>query len=209
MTLIERVVVYQGVACLEELRRIEPRIRRMPPLRDPLKLDAAVDRCSTLCFRHPVVDPLQGVDRPLPRQGRQGLQRRARPARVNPTLPRRHPRRHRCDPTDYPLRMLRAIVLERRDQTMKAGRRRGVCIVARIGISYSITIRLSFNVFEQDPRLCSRPDDRDKGVPEWTDDIAHHAFRHHDRVFFSVFSTNLIVPTSPLVESANLSLPCT
>ncbi len=48
--LIERAVVYQGIAYLEELRRIEPRIRRMPPLRDPAKLDAAVDRVQPYAF---------------------------------------------------------------------------------------------------------------------------------------------------------------
>jgi glycerophosphoryl diester phosphodiesterase len=48
--LIDRAVVYQGVAYLEELRRIDPRIRRMPPLRDPAKLDAVVERVQPHAF---------------------------------------------------------------------------------------------------------------------------------------------------------------
>jgi len=42
--LIERAVVYQHVEYLEELRRIDPRIRRMPPLRDPARIDDVVKR---------------------------------------------------------------------------------------------------------------------------------------------------------------------
>ena len=48
--LVERAVVYQHVEYLEELRRIDPRIRRMPPLRDPARLDAIVDRVKPYAF---------------------------------------------------------------------------------------------------------------------------------------------------------------
>ena len=48
--LVERAVVYQGVDYLAELRRIEPRIRRMPPLRDPAKLDDAIERVQPYAF---------------------------------------------------------------------------------------------------------------------------------------------------------------
>jgi glycerophosphoryl diester phosphodiesterase len=48
--LIERAVVYQHVEYLEELRRIEPRIRRMPPLRNPARLDDAVKRVRPYAF---------------------------------------------------------------------------------------------------------------------------------------------------------------
>ena len=42
--LIERAVVYQSVEYLESLRTVDPRIRRMPPLRNPAQLDAVVER---------------------------------------------------------------------------------------------------------------------------------------------------------------------
>ena len=48
--LVERAVVYQNVQYLEELRRIEPRIRRMPPLRDATRLDAIVERVKPYAF---------------------------------------------------------------------------------------------------------------------------------------------------------------
>ena len=42
--LADRAVVYQSVEYLEKLRAIAPAIRRMPPLGDPTKLDAVVER---------------------------------------------------------------------------------------------------------------------------------------------------------------------
>ena len=42
--LTDRAVVYQSVEYLEKLRSISPEIRRMPPLGDPTKLEAVVDR---------------------------------------------------------------------------------------------------------------------------------------------------------------------
>lgn len=48
--LADRAVVYQSVEYLEKLRSIAPGIRRMPPLRDPTKLDAAVERVKPYAF---------------------------------------------------------------------------------------------------------------------------------------------------------------
>jgi glycerophosphoryl diester phosphodiesterase len=48
--LVERAVVYQSVAYLEKLRAIDPKIRRMPPLRDPARLDSAVERAQPYAF---------------------------------------------------------------------------------------------------------------------------------------------------------------
>jgi glycerophosphoryl diester phosphodiesterase len=42
--LIDRSVVYQGVAYLEKLKAVAPSLRRMPPLSDPSQLDAIVER---------------------------------------------------------------------------------------------------------------------------------------------------------------------
>ena len=46
----DRAVVYQSVEYLEKLRAIAPGIRRMPPLRDPTKLDAAIERVKLHAF---------------------------------------------------------------------------------------------------------------------------------------------------------------
>jgi glycerophosphoryl diester phosphodiesterase len=48
--LTERAVVYQSISYLERLRAIDPTIRRMPPLRDPARLDAAVERAKPYAF---------------------------------------------------------------------------------------------------------------------------------------------------------------
>ncbi len=42
--LTDRAVVYQSIEYLEKLRSIAPEIRRMPPLGDPKRLDAVVER---------------------------------------------------------------------------------------------------------------------------------------------------------------------
>ena len=48
--LVERAVVYQSVAYLEKLRAINPAIRRMPPLRDPARLDSAAEKVQPYAF---------------------------------------------------------------------------------------------------------------------------------------------------------------
>ncbi len=48
--LVERAVVYQSVAYLEKLRAIDPAIRRMPPLRDPARLDSGAERVHPYAF---------------------------------------------------------------------------------------------------------------------------------------------------------------
>ena len=48
--LVDRAVVYQSVPYLEKLRAIDPAIRRMPPLRDPLHLDAEAERVQPYAF---------------------------------------------------------------------------------------------------------------------------------------------------------------
>lgn len=48
--LVERSVVYQGADYLEKLREINPQIRRMPPLRDPEKIEAVVRQVKPYAF---------------------------------------------------------------------------------------------------------------------------------------------------------------
>jgi glycerophosphoryl diester phosphodiesterase len=47
---VERAVVYQSVAYLEKLRAIDPAIRRMPPLRDPARLDSGAEKVQPYAF---------------------------------------------------------------------------------------------------------------------------------------------------------------
>jgi glycerophosphoryl diester phosphodiesterase len=46
----DRAVVYQGANYLEKLKGIAPKLRRMPPLRDPSKLDEVVKRVQPYAF---------------------------------------------------------------------------------------------------------------------------------------------------------------
>ncbi len=110
--LTERAVVYQGVAYLEELRRIEPRIRRMPPLRDPSKLDAAVDRVQPYAF-----DTQWSIlsKELIDRCHSKGVKVFSDALGQHESIP--HYQRAIRDgidviQTDYPLRVLRAIALE-------------------------------------------------------------------------------------------------
>jgi glycerophosphoryl diester phosphodiesterase len=48
--LVERAVVYQSVAYLQQLRAIDPAIRRMPPLRDPARLESGAERVQPYAF---------------------------------------------------------------------------------------------------------------------------------------------------------------
>jgi glycerophosphoryl diester phosphodiesterase len=47
---VDRAVVYQHADYLERLRVIDPAIRRMPPLRDPARLDAIAERVQPHAF---------------------------------------------------------------------------------------------------------------------------------------------------------------
>jgi glycerophosphoryl diester phosphodiesterase len=47
---VDRAVVYQHADYLERLRKIDPAIRRMPPLRDPARLDAIAERVKPYAF---------------------------------------------------------------------------------------------------------------------------------------------------------------
>jgi glycerophosphoryl diester phosphodiesterase len=110
--LIDRAVVYQGVDYLEELRRIEPRIRRMPPLRDPSKIDAAIDRVQPYAF-----DTQWSIlsKELIDRCHASGVKVFSDALGLHESIP--HYRRAIRDgidviQTDYPLRVLRAIELE-------------------------------------------------------------------------------------------------
>jgi glycerophosphoryl diester phosphodiesterase len=48
--LVDQAVVYQSVSYLEKLRAINPSIRRMPPLRDPARLDSSAERVEPYAF---------------------------------------------------------------------------------------------------------------------------------------------------------------
>jgi glycerophosphoryl diester phosphodiesterase len=48
--LIDRAVVYQNATYLEKLKAIAPRLRRMPPLRDPSKLEEIMKRVDPYAF---------------------------------------------------------------------------------------------------------------------------------------------------------------
>jgi glycerophosphoryl diester phosphodiesterase len=114
--LIGRAVVYQSVAYLEELRRIEPRIRRMPPLRDPSKLDAAVERVQPYAF-----DTQWSIlsKELIDRCHAKGVKVFSDALGQHESIP--HYQRAIRDgidviQTDYPLRVLRAIELAGQDQ---------------------------------------------------------------------------------------------
>jgi glycerophosphoryl diester phosphodiesterase len=111
--LIERAVVYQHVEYLEELRRIDPRIRRMPPLHDPARLDAIVERVEP----HALDTQWSILSKDLiDRCHARGVQVFSDAIGVHESI--EHYRRAIRDgidviQTDYPLRVLRAIELER------------------------------------------------------------------------------------------------
>ncbi len=48
--MIDRSVVYGGVDFLERLKKVEPRLRRMPPLGDPKRIDEIVARVEPYAF---------------------------------------------------------------------------------------------------------------------------------------------------------------
>ncbi len=110
--LVERAVVYQGVEYLEELRRVDPRIRRMPPLRDPARVDAIVERVHPYAFDTQwSILSKELIDRCHAR----GVQVFSDALGAHESI--EHYRRAIRDgidviQTDYPLRVLRAIELE-------------------------------------------------------------------------------------------------
>jgi glycerophosphoryl diester phosphodiesterase len=110
--LIERAVVYQRVEYLEELRRIEPRIRRMPPLRDPARIDDVVKRVQPYAFDTQWSILSKDL---IDRCHAQGVQVFSDALGQHETIDQyRRAIRDGIDliQTDYPLRVLRAIELE-------------------------------------------------------------------------------------------------
>ena len=62
-------MVYQGADYLEKLRAINPQIRRMPPLRDPEKIEAVVRQVKPYAFdtawtvlSKPLIDRCHALD---------------------------------------------------------------------------------------------------------------------------------------------------
>ncbi len=110
--LIDRAIVYQGADYLLKLREVEPRLRRMPPLKDPKDLNDLADRVAPFAFdtRWAIVTP--------------DLVKRAHGLEIqvfsdalggNETIDRyREVVRAGLDviQTDHPLRVLRALELE-------------------------------------------------------------------------------------------------
>ena len=110
--LIERAVVYQHIEYLEELRRIDPRIRRMPPLRNPAQFDVVIDR-----VRPYALDTQWSIlsKELIDRCHSKGVKVFSDALGMHESIPRyRRTIRDGIDviQTDYPLRVLRAIELE-------------------------------------------------------------------------------------------------
>ena len=123
--LADRAVVYQSVEYLEKLRTIAPGIRRMPPLGDPKRLDAVVDR-----VRPHAVDARWSIlsKELIDRCHARGVLVFSDALGLNESIASyRRAIRDGIDviQTDYPLRVLRAIELE-----ATAGRR-SFCSIVR------------------------------------------------------------------------------
>jgi glycerophosphoryl diester phosphodiesterase len=63
----ERTVVYQSLPYLARLKRIDPRIRALPPLSSPEQLQPIAEKLAPYAVDAALEHSLEGTDRPMSR----------------------------------------------------------------------------------------------------------------------------------------------